>query len=173
MLSQIQDGNECVLTYFSNSLSKEERNYCVTRRELFAVVRAIKYCHHYLYGREFLMRTDHASLNWLMNFKNPEGQIARWFQFLSTYNFKIEHKVGKKHGNADGLSRRSCIPCHYCDTKDRRYASPMTECNTRMIKTPCPTLNSELLVESWPPEMLQKWQKEDIHLSKLFQWMTS
>ena len=31
----------------------------------------------------------------------------------------------------------------------------------------------ELLVESWPPEMLQKWQKKDIRLSKLFQWMTS
>ena len=38
VLSQMQDGQERVLGYFSRSLSKTERNYCVTRRELLALV---------------------------------------------------------------------------------------------------------------------------------------
>ena len=38
VLSQIHDGQERVLAYYSRSLSKTERRYCVTRRELLAVI---------------------------------------------------------------------------------------------------------------------------------------
>ena len=51
------------------SLPKAERRYSVTRQELLAVVTALKHFHHYLYGRKFLVRTDHGSLRWLLNFK--------------------------------------------------------------------------------------------------------
>jgi len=73
VLSQEQEGTEKVIAYFSRVLSKVERNYCVTRRELLAMVKSIKHFHHYLYGRRFLIRTDHASLRWLMSFKDLEG----------------------------------------------------------------------------------------------------
>ena len=79
VLSQIQDGKEKVIAYYSKAFSRTERKYCVTRRELLAVVASIKHLHHYLYGRHFLVRSDHGALRWLLNFKNPEGQIARWF----------------------------------------------------------------------------------------------
>ena len=107
---------EKVIAYFSKVLNKSERNYCVTRRELLAVVESVKFFHHYLYGQEFLIRTDHASLRWLMSFRNLEGQLARWLERLQQYNFQILHRKGVSHGNADGLSRRPCIdvPCNYC-----------------------------------------------------------
>jgi hypothetical protein len=89
-------------------LTKAERRYCVTRKELLAVVNFVKYYKHYLYGIEFVVRTDHASLRWLTNFKNNEGQVARWIEILSFYSMKIEHRPGKQHTNADALSR---IPC--------------------------------------------------------------
>ena len=41
-----------------------------------------------------------------MNFKEPEGQVARWLETLAEYDFKIEHRSGKQHLNADALSRR-------------------------------------------------------------------
>ncbi|UYV84725.1 K02A2.6-like [Cordylochernes scorpioides] len=65
VLSQTQDGVERVIAYFSKTLSKPERNYCVTRRELLAIVKSIEHFHHYLYGQKFLLRTDHAALRWL------------------------------------------------------------------------------------------------------------
>ena len=77
VLSQIQDGVERVISYFSNTFSKCERNHCVTRRELLAIICPVKHFHHYLYGRPFLVRSDHGSLRWLINFKNPEGQLSR------------------------------------------------------------------------------------------------
>lgn len=105
VLSQIQDGHERVLAYGSRILSSSERNYSVTKREALAVIYFVKHFHHYLYGRKFLLRTDHGSLRWLFNFKQIEGQIARWIQILGTYDFEIEHRPGRKHGNADAMSR--------------------------------------------------------------------
>jgi hypothetical protein len=106
VLSQIQDGKEKVIAYYSKAFSRTERKYCVIRRELLAVVASIKHFHHYLYGRHFLVR---SALRWLLNFKNPEGQIARWFENLAAYDFEIEHRAGCSHANNDAMSRR---PCH-------------------------------------------------------------
>ncbi|KAL5011228.1 hypothetical protein ScPMuIL_011687, partial [Solemya velum] len=105
ILSQLHEGEEKVISYYSTTHSAPERKYSVTRKELLAVIKAIKHFGHYLYGREFVLRTDHASLRWLMGFKEPQGQIARWLEFLSSYQFTIEHRVGSKHLNADALSR--------------------------------------------------------------------
>ena len=87
VLSQIQaNGVEKVIAYASRVLSKPERQYCVTRRELLAVVTFLKHFRHYLLGKHFTIRTDHGSLQWLQNFKEPEGQVARWIEKLQEYN---------------------------------------------------------------------------------------
>ena len=90
VLSQKFDEWEHVIAYGSRCLSKAERRYCVTRKELLAIVYFVKYFRHYLYGRQFLLRTDHGSLRWLFNFKEPEGQVARWIEALSTFDFDIQ-----------------------------------------------------------------------------------
>ena len=58
VLSQIQHGEEKVVAYFSRAMSRPERQYCVTRRELLAVVRSVQHFHPYLYGRHFTIHTD-------------------------------------------------------------------------------------------------------------------
>ncbi|GFV91619.1 retrovirus-related Pol polyprotein from transposon 17.6 [Trichonephila clavipes] len=122
VLSQEIDGQERVVAYWSKCLSKPERNYCVTRKELLAIVKAIEHFHHYLYGQKFLLRTDHASLTWLMNFRNTEGQVARWIQRLNEYYFDIRHRKGSSHGNADALSRRPCPEnCRHCSRVETKY----------------------------------------------------
>jgi len=70
VLSQVQDGGERVIAYFSKTLSKAERNYCVTRRQLLAIVKTLEHFHKYLYGQEFYLRTDHSALTWLLSFRN-------------------------------------------------------------------------------------------------------
>ena len=59
----------------------------------------------YLYGRKFILRTDHAAIQWLKNFKEPTGQLARWLERMSMFEYTIQHRPGKRHANADGLSR--------------------------------------------------------------------
>ena len=82
-----------------------QRRYCITRRELLAVVAFVHQFRHFLLGREFEIRTDYSSLRWLCNFHEPQGQMARWLEVMSQYHFTITHRGGKKHQNADALSR--------------------------------------------------------------------
>lgn len=63
VLSQVQNGEERVLGYFSRSLSRAEKNYCVTRKELLALIAATKHFNYFLCGQKFVIRTDHLALN--------------------------------------------------------------------------------------------------------------
>ena len=112
VLSQEQDdGQERVIAYGSRVLSKAERRYCVMHRELLAVVYFLQHFRPYLLGRHFTLRSDHGSLTWLRNFKEPEGQLARWLEKLQKYDFTIVHQPGQRQSNADALSR---LPCQQC-----------------------------------------------------------
>ena len=102
---QVQDGEEKVIAYSSKKLNKQQRRYCVTRRELLAVVTFLREFRNYLLAQEFVIRTDHNSLTWLLRFKEPQGQLARWLQYVFQFRFQIVHRPGKKHGNAGALSR--------------------------------------------------------------------
>ena len=51
-------------------------------------------------------------------FKNPEGQLARWLEVLSTYDLTITFRAGKTHNNADAMSRIPCNSCSYCSKKE-------------------------------------------------------
>lgn len=86
VLSQVQDAEEKVIAYASSVLNKHERRYCVTRKEMYALVKFVKHFRPNLYGQQFLIRTDHSSLKWLFNFKENEGQIGRCWEVLSEYH---------------------------------------------------------------------------------------
>ena len=73
-----------------------------------------------MYGRRFLIRTGHGALHWLLNFKNPEGQLARRLELLGTYDFDIQHRPGRQYGNADALSRKPCGICKYSERAEQK-----------------------------------------------------
>ena len=98
-----------MVAYASRALTKSERRHCVTCRELLAVMFVLQQFWPYLLGRLFILCSDHGSLIWLCNFREPEGQLARWLEKLEEYNFTVHHRSGQKH--ADALSR---LPCRQC-----------------------------------------------------------
>ncbi len=100
-----------VIAYASKTLSDMQRCYCTTNKELLAVVMAIELFRYYLTGWHFTVVTDHASLTWLRNFREPKGMVARWITRLQPFDFAIVHRPGKHHSHADGLSRRTSRPC--------------------------------------------------------------
>src|SRR6218665_2668756 len=111
VLSQKIQGEEKVIAYGRRLLSSTEKKYCVTRKELLAIVYFVKVFRQYLLGGRFLLRTDHAALKWLQRTPEPIGQQGRWLERLSEYDFEILHRPGRQHGNVDALSRKPCRQC--------------------------------------------------------------
>lgn len=41
--------------------------------------------------RHFLLITDHIELQWFYNVMEPEGQMKRWLEYLSGFDFEVVH----------------------------------------------------------------------------------
>lgn len=108
VLSQEIDGQEHPVAYCSRTLFPAEKNYSTTELELLSVVWSTKYFRCYLLGRPFRLVTDHAALKWMLSLKDPSSRLMRWSLRLAEFNYAVEHKPGKRHTNADGLSRAMC-----------------------------------------------------------------
>ncbi|GFY22204.1 retrovirus-related Pol polyprotein from transposon 412 [Trichonephila clavipes] len=108
-----------------------------------------------LYQKEiivFLLRTDHASLTWLLNFKNQEGEIAGWIQRLQEYDVEIRHRKGSAHENADALSRRPCPEsCKYCLRIEKDFG--VIDLIVRQVTRP-----STSALDPWSDESIRKDQ---------------
>ena len=79
-------------------------------KEALAIVFGIKKFHQYLYGRRFILLTDHKPLTLILGPKKgipvlAASRIQRWAIQLSAYQFDIKYRSTEQNGNADTLSR--------------------------------------------------------------------
>lgn len=94
-----------VIAYASRSLTKQERKFFPTELECLAVLWAIEKFRGYVEGYKFNVITDHASLVWLNNLKDPCGRLGRWAVRLQQFDFTVIHRKGSEHQAPDALSR--------------------------------------------------------------------
>ena len=196
-LSQVQNGLDRVIAYSSYILTPAQRKYCTTKKELLAVVVFTRHFRHYLLGRRFILRTDHNSLVWLTRFKYIEGQLARWLEELSQFDMQIQHRPGKLHRNADGLSRQPddvefcdcyvagtslaslpCKGCKFCQrahTQWKRFEDDVDDVIPLAIRTvsvvPETTELSSNYIDSYTREELRAFQLQDSHIAPVIDWM--
>lgn len=93
------------ISFASRSLNDHEKKYSTIEKELLAIVWATKHFRPYLYGRSFVVKTDHKPLVWLNSLKEPNMKLQRWKIKLNEFDFIIEYIKGKENVVADGLSR--------------------------------------------------------------------
>ncbi len=122
ILSRVDNGQEKVIACFSWTLTRPEQNCYANQKQLLAVVKSIKHFYKYLYGQQFVLRTDHSVLQYLLNFKDTVEQVARWIRQLQEYDFQIQHRKGTSHQNTDGLSQipydLECKQCQHIKKND-------------------------------------------------------
>ena len=85
----------------------KKREDTVSPEESLLPVHFMKQYWHSLPGRELLVGTDHRALSYLLNFKDLQGQIARWQDGM--YNFDIEHCLIRKNNQSDALSVQAAL----------------------------------------------------------------
>lgn len=111
VLSQRVDNVEKPIIFESRILSPAERKWHIREKEALAVIWALEVFRRFILGREFLVRTDHSSLQWLL--QAPSGRLARWAIKISEFGpFPIEHRRGSTHANVDAFTRlKSASEC--------------------------------------------------------------
>ncbi|SAL97842.1 hypothetical protein [Absidia glauca] len=82
-------GDRRHIGFMARSLTKSERNYGTTKRELLAIVFALNKFHQHLWGQHFTLHTDHKALNIL-----PDA-LSRLFP-------TTKELVGSTAGEIDG-----------------------------------------------------------------------
>nr|XP_055061179.1 uncharacterized protein K02A2.6-like [Misgurnus anguillicaudatus] len=107
---RMSDGSERPIAFASRMLTKTERNYSQIKKEALGLVFGVMKFHEYLFGRQFILVTDHKPLLKILGPKTGVPTLAaarmqRWSLILSAYKYEIQYKRSEHHGNADALSR--------------------------------------------------------------------
>ena len=89
----------------SSSLSKTQRNYPAFKRELLAIVFALRSFRPYLYGVHFKLYTDNRALSFLLNGKSKNYTLNFWAMIILEYDFEMIHRPGIQNVLPDRLSR--------------------------------------------------------------------
>lgn len=106
----MEDGSERPISFASRTLSQAERNYSQLDKEALALVFAVKKFHQYVYGRTFILTTDHKPLLGLLKADKALPVMAsprmhRWGIILSGYSYDLQYRPGIENANCDALSR--------------------------------------------------------------------
>lgn len=177
ILSQVQDGEERPVAYAVMALTKSQRKWPPTKLEMYALVFRTESFYPYLINRQFVARLDHQLLVWLQSFKHPKPQEAQCVEYLQQFDMKIEHRLGRLHANADGLSRRpwpedplveeleetnvSSAPLIVETTTHVDESTPPEGMQSESRQTPLPLSNEHFRTE----------QSKDKHLRAVRQWL--
>lgn len=105
VLFQYWDSTPMPVCYASRKLLPRETNYSTIERECLAIIWAVVKLKYYLYGREFILETDHLPLQYLKTFKGENDRLMRWALSLQPYSFHVVYIPGRENHGADFMSR--------------------------------------------------------------------
>ncbi|UYV73747.1 hypothetical protein LAZ67_11000696, partial [Cordylochernes scorpioides] len=110
VLSHIIEGQERPIMFASRTLSEAEQNYSQIEKEALAIIYGVTKFHQFIYGRKFILITDHKPLVTILGSRSgiptlSTSRLERWALILSAYTYDIKFRRTQDHGNADLLSR--------------------------------------------------------------------
>jgi hypothetical protein len=104
-LFQEHNGKKHPVLYASKKLLDREQNYSVGEREALAIVWAVSKFHRFLYGRHFILESDHRPLQYLNSTDSKSPRLMRWSLALQPYRYTVKYIRGENNFCADYLSR--------------------------------------------------------------------
>ena len=100
----LQEGQPIV--YASRTLTETKKRYSNIERELLGVVIGLERLHHYTFGSQITVETDHQLLTsiWKKTIANSSPRLQRLLLRLAQYDVHIEYLRGRENIIADALS---------------------------------------------------------------------
>ena len=115
MLSLLQDGMERPIAFASRTLSRSERNYYVIRRELWLLQSLSSNSGITCKVQDSLFEVFISPCALSLKLRIQKDNWHAGLHSLSTFDFEIQYRPGKRHQNANALSRRPCDDrCRWC-----------------------------------------------------------
>ena len=103
---EVQPNGEIIhqpIAFASKRFSPPASNWDTFKREAYAIYHAVSSFSYYLRGKDFLVETDHANLQWIESSQSPI--VIRWRSLLQCFPFLIRHLKGKENRVADWMTR--------------------------------------------------------------------
>jgi transposase InsO family protein len=165
VLWQLEEGKKNVVAYLSKKFSDTQRNWPIVEREGYAIIWAVKKLEPLLYGKHFIIKTDHCSLCELFHGHKMKSKVARWAMSIADHDFTVQYVRGHDNPVADCLSRH---PPQEIDPIETFEYLMYTGLKNRDVAID----REESREVQFKPKDWQKLQAEDPFCSRAIQWLT-
>jgi len=92
------------IAFFSRPVAPRHRALAAYERELIGLVQAVRHWRPYLWGRRFIVKTDHYSLKYLLDQRLATIPQHHWVGKLLGFDFSVEYRSGATNVVVDALS---------------------------------------------------------------------
>ena len=96
--------NNKPIAFFSIILSKPQRNYTNTEKEMLAIVECLKQSKGIIFGYEINLLSNHKNLDYITSLSESQRVMLLWL-ILKEFGTNIQHISGVDNMVADTLSR--------------------------------------------------------------------
>ena len=162
---RMEDGSDRPIAFASRTLAPVEKRYSHLDKEALAIVFGVKHFHQYIYGRPFVILSDHKPLMHILSESKAtpamaSARLQRWALLLGGYDYRIEYKAGAEQANADALSRLPCssqpssvpTPPETVHLMEHLASTPVTASQIKLHTDRDPLLSKvkQFVQQGWP-----------------------
>lgn len=105
VLMQLVDGKDKIVGVASRTFTAVETRWSCTEREAYGILFGVRRFDSFLRGRPFVVKCDHAALQYIDSVDHKNAKLSRWMDELSSYRFIVEYIPGEQNVWADMYSR--------------------------------------------------------------------
>lgn len=175
LLQRYGEGSERPICCASRTLNAAESNYSQLDKEALAIVFGVSRHHQYLYGRSFILRSDHRALSYIFGPNKgipvtAASRIQRYAVKLAAYDFKIEFIRSDQNSFADALSRlplsstkvrirEDDAGCSYLNFVQENFPLSFKDIKAQMAKDPLLSKIVGYVMFGWPSKVTSDQEK--------------